>query len=249
MDLGGAPQPIPYGGGPAPAPKKKASTGGELTTVKSSFRMPPPIPAPEPELDDSSEEDAEEELDPVAQQAKEAAEEAAELVRLQAEDKEQVVLDIAVLYSEDGYVDAPPGYWKVPYDLNKGAGGNFIYLATKTCQRQDPGLEIDGPDGLGTPITDLCVITGKSKDIQAPVGYTKVEGDLNYGTGGNFVFLCYHRGQLAEPVSELFVMGGKPAEVLTPPPGFAKIDADLNSVRVTSPSTQLGCARMWFGQS
>jgi hypothetical protein len=211
--------------------------------------MPPPIPAPEPELDDSSEEDAEEELDPVAQQAKEAAEEAAELVRLQAEDKEQVVLDIAVLYSEDGYVDAPPGYWKVPYDLNKGAGGNFIYLATKTCQRQDPGLEIDGPDGLGTPITDLCVITGKSKDIQAPVGYTKVEGDLNYGTGGNFVFLCYHRGQLAEPVSELFVMGGKPAEVLTPPPGFAKIDADLNSVRVTSPSTQLGCARMWFGQS
>ena len=86
-----------------------------------------------------------------------------------------------------------------------------------------------GPNGLGTPITDLCVITGKSKDIQAPVGYTKVEGDLNQGTGGNFVFLCYHRGQLAEPISELFTMGGKPSEVLAPPPGYAKIDADLNA--------------------
>ena len=92
----------------------------------------------------------------------------------------------------------------------------------------------DGPNGLGTPITDLCVITGKSKDIQAPVGYTKVEGDLNQGTGGNFVFLCYHRGQLAEPISELFTMGGKPAEVLNPPPGYAKIDADLVSTAQTT---------------
>ena len=134
-----------------------------------------------------------------------------------------------MLYSEDGYVDPPPGYWKVPYDLNKGAGGIFIYLATKTCSRQDPGLLMDGPNGLGTPITDLCVITGKSKDIQAPVGYTKVEGDLNQGTGGNFVYLCFHRGQLAEPIAELFTMGGKTSEVLSPPPGYAKIDADLNA--------------------
>ncbi len=162
-------------------------------------------------------------------QAKAEAEAAAQLAQLQAEDKEHVLLDIVVLYSEDGYVDPPPGYWKVPYDLNKGAGGIFIYLATKTCSRQDPGLQMDGPNGLGTPITDLCVITGKSKDIQAPVGYTKVEGDLNQGTGGNFVYLCFHRGQLAEPIAELFTMGGKTSEVLSPPPGYAKIDADLNA--------------------
>ena len=68
-----------------------------------------------------------------------------------------------------------------------------MYLATKTCSRQDPALLLDGPNGLGTPITDLCVITGKSKDIQAPVGYTKVEGDLNQGTGGSCVFLCAKR--------------------------------------------------------
>jgi len=162
-------------------------------------------------------------------QAKAEAEAAIEMAQLQAEDKEQILLDIVVLYSDDGYVDPPPGYWKVPYDLNKGAGGIFIYLATKTCSRQDPGLLMDGPNGLGTPITDLCVITGKSKDIQAPVGYTKVEGDLNQGTGGNFVYLCFHRGQLAEQIAELFTMGGKTSEVLSPPPGYAKIDADLNA--------------------
>ena len=41
-----------------------------------------------------------------------------------------------------------------------------MYLATKTCSRQDPALLLDGPNGLGTPITDLCVITGKSKVIR-----------------------------------------------------------------------------------
>ena len=81
-----------------------------------------------------------------------------------------------------------------------------MYLATKTCSRQDPALLLDGPNGLGTPITDLCVITGKSKDIQAPVGYTKVEGDLNQGTGGSCVFLCAKRSltESRTPVSRPF---------------------------------------------
>ena len=54
-----------------------------------------------------------------AAEAKAEAEAALEMARLQAEDKESVLLDIVVLYSDDGYVDPPPGYWKVPYDLNK----------------------------------------------------------------------------------------------------------------------------------
>ena len=109
-----------------------------------------------------------------AAEAKAEAEAALEMARLQAEDKESVLLDIVVLYSDDGYVDPPPGYWKVPYDLNKvlqtrllfsflfsafsstcasplmpsfpgrqGAGGNFVYLATKTCSRQvRPSLKL-----------------------------------------------------------------------------------------------------------
>lgn len=217
------PEPLPYGGGPR-IEQKKPQAGGEMKTFPKTS-APPVEPEPEPEAAGAAEEPLDEETALAAAEA----ERAAEYAQLCANDTESVMLDICVLYSDDGYVDPPPGFWKVPYDLNKGAGGNFIYLATKTCSRQDSGLVADGPDGLGTPITDLCIITGKSKDIQAPVGYTKVEGDLNYGTGGNFVYLCYHRGQLAEPISELFVMGGKTAEVLSPPPGYAKIDADLNS--------------------
>jgi hypothetical protein len=211
------PPAVPYGGGRTPPPQQ----GGEMQSIKSS-PAPAPLPEPEPDLDAISTTSADD-------GAIEAAGEAAAFAQREAEDKEMVMLDIVVLYSDDGYCEPPPGFWKVPYDLNKGAGGNFIYLATKSVHRQDPRLLEDGPNGLGTPITDLCVITGRSKDIQAPVGYTKVEGDLNYGTGGNFVFLCYHRGQLAEPVSELFAMGGKTNEMLAPPPGYAKIDADLNS--------------------
>ena len=63
-------------------------------------------------------------------------------------DKERVLLDIIVLYSEDGYVEPPPGYWKVPYDLNKGALGGYVYLAIKTCNRSDPALLLDGPKVL-----------------------------------------------------------------------------------------------------
>eukprot|EP01052_Picozoa_sp_SAG31_P009634 SAG31_NODE_510_length_14725_cov_2.829482_14_plen_189_part_00 len=150
-----------------------------------------------------------------------------------------MLLDIIVLYSDEGYVEPPPGYWKVPYDLNKGALGGFVYFATKTCNRSDPALEMNGPQGLGTPITDLCIITGTTKDIAAPVGYTKVEGDLNKGTGGNCVFLCYHRGQLAEPIAELYVMGGRSSESLNPMPGYAKIDADLSSGSVRQCSARL----------
>ena len=42
---------------------------------------------------------------------------------------------------------------------------------------------------------------------------------------------------LAEPIAELFTMGGKTSEVLSPPPGYAKIDADLNAgARSAAPS-------------
>lgn len=81
--------------------------------------------------------------------------------------------------------------WEIcAVDLNRGAGGRFIYLH----YTKDPDC---------TPITDIEVTIGNHKSILCPVGYRKLDwgedytsGDLNKGAGGPFIFLCYKGGGL-----------------------------------------------------
>jgi len=236
IDYDDTPNPIPYGGGPKTTKKKaenrmtsmkapKSSGGEKFSDGSKAAEVTEGPGRAEPEPDELSSG-----LEAVSLGTKKAVADRGEEEEEEEEeedavttlvDNEHVILDIMVLHSTDGYVECPPGYFKIPYDVNKGSGGGYIYIAYQKVKR--------GEEGKDTPITDLCVITGKNKSIQAPVGYTKIEGDLNKGTGGMFVFLCYHRGQLADPISDLYVMGGKTSEVLDPPPGYAKIDADLNA--------------------
>ncbi len=72
----------------------------------------------------------------------------------------------------------PPGFTKIPVDLNKGAKGKYIYL----CFKRDSG----------TPITGVTVISGK--DTSPPTGYTKIPQDLNEGAKGDYLYLCYKEG-------------------------------------------------------
>jgi hypothetical protein len=80
--------------------------------------------------------------------------------------------------------DVPPGYVKIPVDLNKGSGGRYIYL----CYTR----------GAGPAVTDLEVVFGKN--AQAAAGYQFVMNphnnarqDLNEGAGGEYIFLTYSR--------------------------------------------------------
>ena len=49
----------------------------------------------------------------------------------------RVITDIYIIADESGQVEAPPGYIKYPYDLNKGSGGSFKYCSRRgtTCGR------------------------------------------------------------------------------------------------------------------
>jgi hypothetical protein len=51
---------------------------------------------------------------------------------------------------------------------------------------------------------------------------------MRAGAAGHFVYLCYKKGRVDPPISDLFVMGGRNCENLGPPVGFEQIPLDLN---------------------
>lgn len=107
-----------------------------------------------------------------------------------------------------------PLFFKIPADLNAGAGGKFIYLCTKR--------------GDENPVTGLFCISGTNTNIQAPPGYTKDPIDLNHGAGGRFIYLCYSKdSDLGTPIKEVSVVIGGNANI-TAPTGYNKISQDLN---------------------
>jgi hypothetical protein len=84
----------------------------------------------------------------------------------------------------DGYkwVTLNPGTFVTePLEANKGAGGNYIYIAYKLSPDKDRA------------IADLLVIGGDTGDVKAHDGYHKIPIDLNDGAGGKWLYLEYRR--------------------------------------------------------
>ena len=93
------------------------------------------------------------------------------------------ITDLVVITSSaSSSMQAPPGFQKIPVDLNKDTnrGSDRIFL----CVTRRPGR----------PITDLKVIQGDRASISPPSGYTKIPEDLNENAGGDYIFLCYKKG-------------------------------------------------------
>lgn len=78
------------------------------------------------------------------------------------------------------------------------------------------------------PITSLGVLSNKArKEIKKTLGYEICSRDLNAGAGGNYIYLELTRADTGEgPVTGITVIEGGSA---TPPPGFTKIDKNLNA--------------------
>ena len=74
-------------------------------------------------------------------------------------------------------------------------------------------------------ISEVTVIFGNSSGIQPEDGYTKVNVDLNYSVGGDFIYVCYKKG-VGAPVTGLAVTYNSGS----PPTGYAwtRINVDLN---------------------
>ncbi len=122
---------------------------------------------------------------------------------------------LQIIYGEQ---TAPPeGFNKKEQDLNMKAGGEYVYLCCSTDRAKGP------------PITAIQVAASFSKDDPdcIPPGYTKVEGDLNKGAGGKYVYLSYITGTDAKPVTEItFAVGDK--HLIWPEKDFYRINQDFN---------------------
>src|SRR5204863_4248815 len=100
------------------------------------------------------------------------------------------ITDLAVAHGNSDKVAAPAGFTKIGVDLNKGAGGEFIYL----CYRKG---------GTTPPIDGLTVIFGR--DAQPKLPFVKIDVDLNKGAGSAtpFIWLCYKRSGSREVAENL----------------------------------------------
>ena len=119
--------------------------------------------------------------------------------------------------STNSVVTPDPGWELINQDLNRDAGGWYIFLCYKN------GL-VDGET-----IADITFIVN---DQGVPPGYEKVKTDLNHGAGGSSIFLCYKKGVVTKPIRRLAVLVGRHT---APPPGFyfaenytSKVKQDLN---------------------
>lgn len=135
------------------------------------------------------------------------------------------IVDVAVIAGKNSNISAPTGYEKFPYDLNAGAGGDFIYL----CFRRATSESIKY--SKLRPVIDLKIILGDSGNIQAPTGFEKIPVDLNKGASGKFIYLCKkygNSGDFENGVRDITIIGGSHSN-LTPPYRYKKLPQDLNT--------------------
>lgn len=108
------------------------------------------------------------------------------------------------------------GWERLGCDLNRNAGGCFIYLWVK---RATP-----------TYICDVAATIDNASDKQHFIdGYTRIDENVNRRAGGNFIFLWYRRSSdKSKALSALEVSNTFPEQVNLQEKGYKKIAINLN---------------------
>jgi len=78
-----------------------------------------------------------------------------------------------------------------PYRPNLWSPSNTVGLNIKSIQLNSTCL---GPTNDLPIVTDLKIISGSSRDLKCPSGYTRRNQDLNEGAGGDFTYMCIQFG-------------------------------------------------------
>ena len=181
--------------------------------------------------------------------------------------------DIHIYYTRDSFSDnrAVTEIWfnatskgavckdnsTTPYDVNKGAGGDDIFMhfsTTAGASTEKPAASDEGKSGgkstVGKAISEVKLIGGSSSEINSlksnaeRKGWTVIESNLNAGTGGDVIYLCYKTSRDGDYITGLYLssagnsglansitVGGK-RYTLCPYEGgghFTGIKGDLNS--------------------
>lgn len=117
---------------------------------------------------------------------------------------------------EGKHTTPPSGFTKINLDLNKGAGGKYIYLCYKKEESE-------------TGIVDICILDGAEKN---PTGYRKCPLDLNAGAGGSYLYIAYRVGNVQESrrfgYTDIDVKSNGDNVMHYPDRGFCLNSTDLN---------------------
>ncbi|XP_073800352.1 uncharacterized protein [Danio rerio] len=109
------------------------------------------------------------------------------------------------------------GWERLGCDLNRSAGGNFIYLWVK---REKPSY-----------ICEITASTDFNSDKQKfDLGFTRVDEDTNRGAGGNSIFLWYRRTvDKSKALTGLNVSTNFEEDVRLENDDFKKLSVNLNT--------------------
>jgi hypothetical protein len=104
--------------------------------------------------------------------------------------------------SNSAVVTPEEGWTLINVDLNRDAGGKFIYL----CYQNG----LDDQEAISE-------VTFTVNSQATPAGFIKIPQDLNEGAGGDFIYLCYKKEITTNPIRRVNILVGQYA---TPDPGF-----------------------------
>ena len=104
--------------------------------------------------------------------------------------------------SSSAVVTPDPGWTLINDDLNRDAGGKYIFLCYKN------GLDDQEA---------ISAVTFIVNSQATPAGYIKIPQDLNEGAGGDFIYLCYKSEITSNPIRRVNVLIGQNTQ---PEPGF-----------------------------
>ncbi|XP_070705715.1 uncharacterized protein [Pempheris klunzingeri] len=124
-------------------------------------------------------------------------------------------LDVSLDAAEEQLLQSQ-GFLKINTDLNKGAGGNYIYLWYKTGTVPITKLQVTFNDGMAVGLIDAR--------------YTKIPKNLNAGTKGDGIYLWYFRGsgEYDTPIVDIDVTADPKSEAHKFALGYEKLACDLN---------------------
>lgn len=127
---------------------------------------------------------------------------------------------LIVITGDNSEIQPPAGYTKIPYDLNAGAEGDYIYLCYHKASYKSTGDNVQC-------ITDVKILFDSEP---TPDGWVKLPQDLNRGAQGAYVYLCYHPApyENVAAVKDVTIIGGSNPQI-PPPYAYKKIEGDLNA--------------------
>lgn len=115
---------------------------------------------------------------------------------------DEAIDDFYFEVSDFAVVTPEPGWSLINVDLNRDAGGKYIFLCYK-----------NGLDDREA----ISAVTFIVNSQATPPGYVKISQDLNQGAGGDFIYMCYKKEITPNPIRRVNVLIGQNTQ---PDPGF-----------------------------